>query len=443
MPAKTSTLKGIALALLSGVCYFSEARADDAFALGLQAFKAENYQAALEQFNAALTQGQDTPLLHYNLGSTYYKLADYESARRHFLLATGAPKLSAVANYNLGLISLRSNQLDEAKEYFAKVLQQTDDGSLKKLAQRQLDKLSGNAVTKTPEPSSWQDRFTSYLSFTYNYDDNITNTNEDLLPDALQGDSFIDLYGTVSYELPTSSTSAYIVKAGLYASRYRDYRDYDQDQLNLGFYRDTRLGRWQTRSGLHVYRDTLGSTGFQQRYNLQLRGDLPYSTTQRLRLQYDFTDFHELDDLYTPLSGQRHRFRLENRSRLSSTHLLRLGYRYEFNQREDYASATSFTSYSPERNTGYIALQSKLTNKVDSHLEFEYRSSIYQDANIDNSVNLGIRDDTRAQTTLRVDYQLTEAFEIEAAYRYTNNDSNYSTKSYKSNLLSLGINVQF
>ena len=416
------------------------ASANTLFEQAKTAFKNGDYEIAAIKFKEVLLHKKNTPLIHYNLASSYYKLARYQDAHTHFLQAAKSKKLSGLAYYNLGLVSVLTENNKQANHYFQLAYSNSKNSQVKSLAKKQLDKL-GSPPKEKNDPLS--NRFTAYFNLAYNYDDNISNANEDLPNEILNNDYYYDFYGQISYKLTDNAKSSNKIKLGSYISRYDEFTDYDQTQFNIGFYHKRKLTNWNTRLGVHAYRDKIGDVNFQQRIKYQIRGDLKYAERQRLRLQYQYYDISELDNKYEHLSGSRHRAKLENRSSLSSKYTLTVGYKYEHNDRNDFSTTSSFTSYSPIRHSIYSKLKIKFNSQWRAKLNISYRNSDYQKTDFTSTTVRGVREDNRFKTKLNITYKLNSNTEIETSYSHTNNDSNFDSKSYTTNAISLGINLLY
>ena len=280
------------------------------------------------------------------------------------------------------------------------------------------------------------------MNLRYNYDDNITNANDDLPIETSTSDTFYDLFGGISYKLPLNKTTSNIFKFGGYISRYDDAVDYDKTLLNIGLYHARLFHGIRSRVGVHGYRDKIGDIDYQQRITYQVRGDVLYSKAHKFRLQYDYTDINELDDAYIDFSGSRHRIKFENQSKLPNKLRINLGYKYETNDRNDHRTPTSFTSYSPDRHSIYTKIKFSPATRWKVRMNFEYRKSNY-DGSIVSSVQQNDREDSRLRAKLSLAYRINKYTDLETIYRYTDNDSNFTSKSYTSNRFSLALNLRY
>ncbi|MFH1139205.1 MAG: VWA domain-containing protein [Pseudomonadota bacterium] len=91
---------------------------------GVEAYRKEDYQAALDAFLKAQTDDPDNPAVLYNLGAAYYKLNKFEEARRNFQEASKSRELKAKSLYNLGNSSFRQGSLEEAIAFYEQALKE-------------------------------------------------------------------------------------------------------------------------------------------------------------------------------------------------------------------------------------------------------------------------------------------------------------------------------
>jgi len=119
---------------------------------GVTAFRAGDYQAALQSFLDALAAGLDTPGLRYNLGATYYRLQRYAEAEREFQALAPDPKWAPLARYNLGLTAQRADRPQQAIESFKEAYRTTTDPNLRTLAAAAIERLGGRCRRRRRAP---------------------------------------------------------------------------------------------------------------------------------------------------------------------------------------------------------------------------------------------------------------------------------------------------
>jgi len=410
--------------------------ADVAFDKGVSAFKNHDYVVATDWFEQARDQGNQSAILAYNLAASYYKLGRLVDARHYFEEAAQDNGLAGLSYYNLGLIALKDNDEQAARRFFYKSLDTAKDETLSLLAAQRLDELGED---KAGLPSRGVNGFAS-LSLAR--DDNVTRVNEDIPTAANASDNYLDFYGTLGYWLRGSRDNGMQLRGGLIMTRYSDLSLYNEDLISLGVYLTRPLGKWRGRAGAVFYHDSLDGSAFQRRLSLQLRADNDYAPGQRLRFNLDLTRYSDIDSSYAYLSGSKQRFTLENRSRRDNE-VLYLGYRFEINDREDLATLSSYSDYSPTRYTLYGVYEHKFNDHWLGRGMLDYRSSHYDADNIRSGVSQGVRKEDRTQYGLTAVYSYDRDTEFEAKWRRLSNRSNYISENYNSSMLMFSANHYF
>lgn len=413
------------------------AAAETAFEQGLNAFRQQDYRLAVEWFQRSRSEGVDSASLDFNLASSYYKLERYTEAKRYYSAATRDAALAGLSYYNLGLIALKENDEQAAFEAFRASFETARDDRLKYLAAQRLEILQPDPVAPAQA-----DRFSGFLSLSAAHDNNVANLSDIITNVSNKSDIYLDLFGIASYQLSGSRDDGVQLRAGLIMTRYSDLNIYNEDLLSAGVYLRKPLARWHTRAGLVYYHDRLGGDPFQQRLALQLRADRRYAPGQRLRFRYDLARYDDLDARYSYLSGAKHRLGVEHRSRVGK-HELNLGYRYERNDRNDFVSANGFFSYSPTRHTLFGEYEYRFSSQWAAQARYEYRRSDYQRPHISNGVNLGVQEDERNRYGISALYRFSRDAELELGWERTDNDSNFVSERYDSNVFLLRVNRFF
>ncbi|MET0660191.1 MAG: tetratricopeptide repeat protein, partial [Steroidobacteraceae bacterium] len=183
-PVANSAL-GAVLAALSAVAAADSDSAQRHFQAGRRAYEAQHYQAALDEFDAALAAGMSGPAIHFNVGVTAYRLGRYERAHIEFSEVARTPTMAALAHYNLGLIELKRERTREARTWFSRAQNEAADEQLRELATTQLAQLSSVAAER-----NWA----AFGSVGFGYDDNVALvSSDDVLGVSDRADGFAEL----------------------------------------------------------------------------------------------------------------------------------------------------------------------------------------------------------------------------------------------------------
>ena len=139
---------------------------------GNRLFRAGSYAEAVAEYRAALRDGEDSPVLRYNLGTALLELGRYDEAQEHLEAALTAvdPALRQNVHYNLGLRYLEDARqsadpqasvalYEAAVEAYRQALRLRPDDEAAKwnyelaLRERQ-QRQQGGAGEERPDPSS-------------------------------------------------------------------------------------------------------------------------------------------------------------------------------------------------------------------------------------------------------------------------------------------------
>ena len=417
----------IFLAVLAPAAY--GAPEDEAFYdEALEAFRAGEYQRAVDGFLRANAAGRSDATLYYNLGSSYYKLERYTEAGIAFQRAAQDPEMAPLATYNLGLVAYQQGNTAIAANHFRRTLAIATNDKLRQLAEAMLARSepAPSVAAKAPSrPSPW----TGFVEAGYGDDDNVTLISEDqaLISSQLH-DRFLEMIAYTGRRLSGDTREGVRVAASIYALRYMNQTAYDTTTLHLGIGRNDTWREWRLATDLDVNKTYLSSDPFTRTTILAVQGRRRIPGFDQLRLRYRLSRIDELRLAYDYLEGWRHEIDASLRWRTGKTRL-RLDYEYEINNRED-RRTTPFISVSPRRHTLRAIVRQPITAQTYATLDYQYRYSLYRDP---NEVSPGVfvqREDNYDRTTASLTYALADDKELSLEYRYTDNRSNISHYSY-------------
>jgi tetratricopeptide (TPR) repeat protein len=89
---------------------------------GIASYEAGNYQAAIEYFQAGISQNSTEVDNYVYLGMAYLELEDYENAKKTFLLGKNLSSSEKMLIRGLGLVAYYEEDYEKAIEYFNQVL---------------------------------------------------------------------------------------------------------------------------------------------------------------------------------------------------------------------------------------------------------------------------------------------------------------------------------
>jgi hypothetical protein len=303
------------------------AEAEQHFAAGTERVRAGDFGAALEEFLAARDAGMPGPAVHYNIGVCAWETGDLSLAETAFRKAAQTPSMAPLAHYNLGLVALRRGDVQEAESWFRRAYDDSDDPRLAQLAVTQLERLGAAPPAVSPPRVVQAHRV--FLAANAGYDDNIALVADGELLGV--GD-----VGSTLAELQLAATGTLHeglgYEAGLFALRYPDVDDFDQEGLQFNLFYRPGIGAWQGELGAGFGLNRLDGSAFENRRVLLLGASRPLAADWTLRLRHRYEDINGRSP-YAGLSGTRH----ESAARLlrsSGIESLRLEYRLELNDRD-------------------------------------------------------------------------------------------------------------
>ncbi len=401
-----------------------------AFDQGMQAFRAGDYQGALQSFLEARKAGLDTPGLRYNLGATYYRLGRYAEAEREFQALARDLEWAPLAHYNLGLTAQRMGRPQLAMQHLEEAHRTTADLNLRALAATALERLGGAPLSRQTG---------AVVSLAGGYDSNVT-----LAPDAAtvgashQSDLFVEAIAAASHRLTGSTASGWYAHGGLILRNYSDLHQFDLAGLRVGASYGTDSGRLQTDVGGYFDTVYFGGDRFEQVALIDVQARRRLESGRELRARYQLghiaggAGFEYLD-------GWQQRLSAEAGFALASA-LLRVGYQLELNHRRDLQQGGEFFSASPTRNSLFTTVILPDAGGWRTEVRGEYRISRYNDPNRLNGGSLVVRrQDDRYGIAARADRRLSSLWRVFADYSYYRNNSTLDTYDYGRQQVMVGI----
>ena len=395
----------------------SLAHADD-WADGSAAFASGDLESALAYFESARDRGLAGPAVHYNIAVCLYELGRWEAAGETFtFIASQFPGMAGLANYNLGLVARRQGEPAVAIDYFLAAYRQSEgDATIQTLASSQLAELEPEAALV----SRWGGAFGARAG----YDDNVALRDSSEVPLGVTTESpMLDVFASLAGPY-AGSGEGFRFEGSLYAVRYFDADEFDQNEINAGGLYEWRPNAWRIQLGASLAAGWLGGDPFDRRIGLNFNAYRYLGENASVGIAWFYDDIREGDGLYAGIAGWRShavgRFRwFSNDGR---RFLLRI--RHERNDRVDpgvsptRSEMTVDYRFQPDLGWGYEA-------------GLSYRHSRFADLAIARTEDLW-------SVRFGVTRTLLEDWTLLAEYRYENNDSSDPTFSYDRNVLTVG-----
>lgn len=392
-----------------------------AFADATQSFRDGNYTRALEQFLAAESDGMDDAAVHYNVAVCYYKLGRFREAEAEFrAIAQRFAGLRAVADYNLGRSLLRQDRVGEAREAFERA-RRGDDPKIAQLAEAAL------ARTRPAPAAAPAARWSGLIDMTGGRDDNVALLEESGLAAGVSADSALAEVFAYAARAPAAGRGL-AADASVYAVKYADASEFDQNALRIAVGHLGRLGQWQTEVGAQLDYSTLGGTGFETQagFVLRLRRALSERTDLLFRVTHDAIS--DADSRYAFVAGGRDRLRIGIEHAWSAK---RFSAYYEL-ERNDRDAA----DVSPRRGALSVRYRQPLPGPWSLDLRLWNRESRYEELQ-------PTRDESLRQLVARLTRALPSGWWFSGEYLRAVNDSNVDPYGYRRNRITFGVTKTF
>lgn len=431
------------VAIILALCTEAHAQTQFADTRAAQAFKAENYDLALEEFNKLAQSNPDNPLILRYLAITQRMLGQFDQAIQSHLRAVKIAPDNPANHYHLGVTYYLSLHFEAASESFKRVLELSPETDYAKLGHQYLDAIRDELelIAKRQGVRHWS----MYAQLGLGYDSNVSAlpdlpefTNTDM--DSGSGNGYLSLRGYFlkDYEnwLGTAEVSGYV----------NGYTEDDFQSLDTGTY-SGRLALQNTGSAFgkpyiteagYTYQhvDIDRDVSYSRSNIAHLMGKLYWANNYAAKFEYKFSDddfaYEGPDPDFTSRDGKEHKFSLI--ASLFSTDGLKIidiGAIYATNS----ARGVNFDS------TGYrIFLEGEipLIWDIRSALKFSYGQDDYP-----NFSGPEERETDLYGVELRFTRWLGSRFILSADFGYHKEESNYETLSYDKMIAAFNIGFSY
>jgi len=406
---------------------------------GVQAFNSGDYVRALRHFETARKQGKKDPNLTYNLAVTHYKLKQFVQAKQLFRDLMMNRRYRDLARYNLGLVAMQQGNNDEAERLFREMRRTSDDRKLAYLAERRLEELGHHVKpsASTHPPRNWL----ALLNLAGGYNDNpLAYPELQLAPATTKDDTFVQFLGYGQTYLKGQPGNGLRLHGFVYTKQYLDTNIVDVTTAEAGLTSENTFSDWRYAYGGDVGYSQIDGNTLTTRIQGSFKIERSLGNNEyRLRFQ---PAYHIAGNRYSYLEGWQHR--IEFRWRTSRDNMRWTArYRFEYNNRDDVRTATTFLSFSPIRNSILLEANWYATTKLTITADGEYTNSQYSGKNqltdIDGIFKVRKRKADKIEARIRGEYKLSPHWQAQAEYEYINNSENLKLYKYKSNEIKVAI----
>lgn len=408
--------------------------ADELFGSGVEAFREERYEDALEHFRRARARGLDSPALHYNMGVSYYRLGRLEPAAAAFRRATRFDETRALAYYNLGRIAQRRDDVPAARRWFRRSRKLAETDELRTLSERRLAEL---APSPAPPPAS-----RALLELSSGYDSNVLLANDTEVALANAADPFAEADAYADRVLTGDRDAGLRAQGRVVTRRHFELEDFNFTDAGAGLRFARPLGSWQTEVGADASVVTFGGNRFETVGELIGRAERPLPAGRRLSLRLS-SAWIDGGSQFDFLDGTRRGLALRLRSPQSSPRW-DVGYELEINDRDDLSRSGDFFSFSPMHHVFSASGTWSLGRAYSLTAEAGYRLSRFADPEQRAATGLEKRRfDQRPELRVDLRRRFAQDWVIELGVLHQRNDSNLRQFDYERTVVDLSVSRSF
>lgn len=397
-----------------------------------------NYEQALSYYTAIRnSDGSSTSSesLRYNTAVCHYKMQQWEQAKTLFTQLHIEDPAESRFTYSLAVVEKNLGNTQRAAALFLEVSALSKDTKLSEAAGKQyrLLQASSKPLTKSRQTSK---------PLNLSIELNAGNDNNVLEPSDLsstdRSDRFIEAIAMANWRSDGTASNRWVVDGFVYSSRYDAVEEYDFDMLDIGVrkYSPTEFGRWYW--GIRSNATALGSDGYLHSNSAQLGAHGWFKDGYKWKAGYQYKNHRSLNEQFDPFAGDAHRLDLDLSGTTGENWNWKLGYRYEFDDRDDLDLGDLFTSYSAQRHS-LQADWGMQRGSWRSKLSANYRNSKYMDNNLMLDGSSALRKDHRLKLSARSSWALFDDWSLSAEYSFTDNESNIEAYDYDRHMLLFGV----
>lgn len=422
----------LAAALLAASALAQEA---SPFKQGVEAFKAQDYETALDHFNRAQASGNQSDNLAYNRAVTLYRLDRLDQARDAFETLVKSEEWGDVARYNLGLIAQQQGDDRTAQYWYAEVAREADNPKLQTLAKQKLITLVAESEPKQTDgkPKAL------LLSVGLGRDSNVASLADEL---AERSDGRSDTYweglGFGQVYLTGQKNAGTKLYGLAYSRRFQNYDLYNARILGGGLARETALGKGTGELGARYTHTRVDGTVLADQLMVSGEWRRPIASGRfSARAQ---TSYFNAGDNYGYIEGWQHQFDVAMRwVKNSVTFTPKLV--WQTNDRENRRTETTRTSYSPTRLSAIANLDWQVTADWTLSTGVALTQSEYDGQN--RMMDLGgiaretRRENDETQWHLGARYGLSTRWSLVGEYRRTHSDDTFERYDHDKQVMTL------
>jgi len=416
MPGSPNRLLVCMLALIAGLAAGSAcaATADELFQQGVEAARADDYERAIEAFEAARRAGLDTGALHYNLGTAYYGAGNMDGARRAFRRAWRSKAMRAPAAYMLGRLARRRGDTAGARTWFQRAHDAAQTPALRRRAANGLEDVVGDTVGGF-----------GYLALGTAHDSNVTAAPADLDGTSDASDSALRLVLAMREPLGRRLYAT----GSLYTERFSDLSRFDYTAVRGGAgWRNTVRGPWQWQVEAQARHERLGGDPLRNSVILDAAVDRRPPARRRVRIAYELTRYRAATE-YDFLDGRRQRIEVASKPWSGSGWLGTVA--LERMNRRDLDTGSDFQSFSWSAGEAELGYHFAFGSHLDLEVGGDLAHRDYDGTEVRNAARVGSRQDDIAGVYVEATGAVGAGFSWRLRLRHEERRSNIDEFDYE------------
>lgn len=445
---KANTKKWATTLLLATVASSSLA-AGTQFEQGRQAFKAGNYEAALEHFNLAWGEGNNSATLSYNRAVTYYKLGQLEPAKTAFSTLLVNSKWVHLARYNLGRIAEQEGHYQKAYVWYSKVDERANNAKLQRLAKERAEALEEYAPKRFQSTPPAPKTSAALLSIGYTYDDNATGLAEELssqISDA--SDMYLRTFAYGHKYLNGQKNEGVKLYGLAQMRRFQTYNSFDTSVFGLGVTYETNMRQIDWDFGVRTTNISTSAGQLANKFSFLSSGAKKLGPG---RLQADYqSSYYLADELYKHLNGWQHSAKLSWQQKFGRV-VLAPTLSWETNRRSNKSLDANesrnerFYSYSPTKLGLHANLRWELNTQWRLYSKLGWSNATYSEENRHNDLGgeekQQAREYTRTEYMVGARYAFVDNWAVKTEYSHTGNSDVFDLYTYDKN--AFGVKLEY
>lgn len=389
---------------------------------GISNYKSGEYDRAILDFKKIIEIEPEYAKAYYNLGLTYYRNKDLNNAKNSFKQAISIEKNYIQAIYALAIVHEKLGESDKAVTLYKKIIRIDSEHSLAKESKKHLLKIEAEKEIPT---KIWDIN----LSAGIGYEDNFRRRS---LTQTSIGDTISMVNFSAQIEPNLFDNTSLQIEFDHDSNFYLSTPSYTYHANTIAISLIPRITETVSlRAGFeYEIDDELAGVGYKsQLATVETLFSKLFIDIIKLKYEYQIEEF-PFSTLYNSKSSDVITSIFHKFTKTTSTNL---GYSYRINNADG-------NNFSYIWHKVIIGLKQELSENIWIRLSYQYRIKNY--TNIDSSAGVK-RIDNRSFLTTKLSYNISKTMTFFVGFKYINNSSNISKRSYIDKIFISGTELSF